>query len=130
MPDPAVDEETLAILVTAAEDRRFEALICGKVDDVDTLLDDDLVFVHSAGLVQGKRDYLHSLRSGSLVYRSISLRGRHVTIRSGVAVSLGTIAIETMAGSDVQRVCVAYTAIYTRDSAPRLVGYHATSVLT
>jgi hypothetical protein len=105
--DPAkvIDE------VTGAEEARYVAMVDGDFPSLDRLLGDDLTYTHSSALVDSKKTYVDSLKSGKVRY----LR----TVRSDLKVApYGCIAIVTGRGDfDV-----------TIDSAPMAVQIRFTNV--
>jgi ketosteroid isomerase-like protein len=60
------------------ETARFSAMKEGDVAALKVLLDDDLIYVHSNGRIDGKAEYLETLRQGTIHYEAIQVKGdRH-----------------------------------------------------
>jgi hypothetical protein len=55
----------------AAEKQRFEVTVKGDYAALDTLLGDDLIYVHSNGNVDNEKTFLEGLTSGRSKYKSI-----------------------------------------------------------
>src|ERR1700760_4002635 len=65
--------------VQALERMRLAAMMRADAGAVAACLDDDLIYVHSSGLVDTKASYLSALATGQYVYESIDvLESRHV----------------------------------------------------
>jgi hypothetical protein len=56
---------------------------------LDSLLDDDLTYVHTGGDLQTKAQFLETIRSKSLVYESISPSEVQVHVHDGLAIATG-----------------------------------------
>ncbi len=98
--------------VREAERARFQAMVQNDLAAVAQLLSDDLVYVHSAGEVESKQQFLERLRSGALRYRSIEPADVVVRLYGRVAVVTGRAAIGvTMGGSD-RDLTIRYTSVY------------------
>lgn len=123
----SVEEEIVRL-----EERRYRALIAADASALDRLLDGDLVYTHSNGLVQGKAALIGSLADGTLDYQDVESRieGLSIVGEAGeVVVVSGRAAIgATAAGRDLH-LMVRYTAVYARRSGSwRLVAYQSTAV--
>ena len=67
-----------------SEQIRFTAQVERDTQILDRLLDDDLLYIHSNGLQETKRDFIESVASGSIVYSSMSpVAGAHRITRLG-----------------------------------------------
>jgi ketosteroid isomerase-like protein len=65
--------------VRALEQARISAMLKGDHQSIAQYLDQDLIYVHSTGLVDGRDSYLASLRDGKYVYETIEvIEERHV----------------------------------------------------
>lgn len=62
------DEELTELL--KADNRRYETMIAGDTDALAELLADELLYTHSSGNTDTKEQYLETIRSGYVVYRS------------------------------------------------------------
>lgn len=63
--DPAVD-------VPALEARWVRALLAANMDALEAMYSDDLIYIHSSGGLQNKKDYLDSIRTGNLRFKSMT----------------------------------------------------------
>src|SRR3546814_4859729 len=64
----ALENEIASVL--AVEDARFDAMTNNDVDALQLLLADDLHYVHSNGVVEGKAEFLRKITSGERRFRS------------------------------------------------------------
>lgn len=72
----------------AAEDARYAAQMREDFAAMDKLFGEDLVYIHSSALVDGKASYIELMRSGEVHYRA--MKRDEVTVRT-----YGCIAIIT-----------------------------------
>jgi ketosteroid isomerase-like protein len=59
--------------VRALEQARISAMLRGDRQSIAQYLDQDLIYVHSNGLVDGRDSYLASFRDGKYVYETIEV---------------------------------------------------------
>jgi ketosteroid isomerase-like protein len=65
--------------VRALERARLSAMLKGDDQSIAQYLDQDLIYVHSTGLVDSRDSYLSSLKDGKYVYEKIEIiEERHV----------------------------------------------------
>src|SRR5882762_5821202 len=69
-----VAQDTAAASVLAADDQRFAAMMRADTAALRTRLADDLAYTHTTGARQNKAEFLRTLASGQLRYRSIAPR--------------------------------------------------------
>jgi ketosteroid isomerase-like protein len=92
---------------------RFRAMVENDLEQLATLLADDLVYVHSTGDIESKPEFLQRLRSGSLRYRSIESKDVRVRTYGNTAVVTGRSHVAvTNRGAD-RELDMLYTAVYT-----------------
>jgi ketosteroid isomerase-like protein len=54
--------------INVLEDQRYAAMKTGDLPALERMLANDLIYVHSTGLVHGKTEYLDLLRAGTVRY--------------------------------------------------------------
>lgn len=85
-------EPVTAADALVAEDARYAAQVGDDYIALEQLLADDLVYIHSSALVDSKRSYIDSLRSGAVKY--VTMRRSEVSVRT-----LGCVAAITGLGN-------------------------------
>jgi hypothetical protein len=97
----------------------------GKIDLIEDLFDDELVFVHITGNITTKKDWISQLRSKSFVYNKIELKEASAKMYSNTAVLVGKATFSVNGGSIYKLV---YTEVYTKKNNKwKLVNLHTTS---
>lgn len=97
----------------------------GKIDLVEELFDDDLVFVHITGHSTTKAEWIKQLRSNAFFYNQIDLKEASVKVYGDTAVLVGKAYFMVNGGSLYRLI---YTEVYTRKKGMwKLVNLHTTS---
>jgi hypothetical protein len=117
--------ETSIERTVASEEARFAAMSANDLEALESLLDDDLHYVHANGMIEGKAEFLRKIRSGERRYRRFACRSRQVLNEAAFTFIYGEadVEVDTTRGF-VQNVLV-YTAIYRDAENPRLLAWHA-----
>lgn|SRR5487761_111932 len=68
----AADDSSIAQTVLKVEHERAEAQIQRNFPVLDRLIGNDLTYTHASGMTQSKAEILGELKSGTLVYKSIT----------------------------------------------------------
>ena len=125
---PASAQDSVERVVLRADEDRRAAMTEADVGQLDRLLADDLVYVHSNGSIDDKRSLLDSLGSGEVRYRTIQVDEIDVRQYPGGSVLVGRQRIHVTARGEEMRMRQVFTAVYT-DAAegPRLVSYQSTA---
>jgi ketosteroid isomerase-like protein len=100
--------------VRLAEEQRFAAMTKQDMTALDTLLDEDLTYVHSTGELQSKAAFIALLKSRKLVYESIAPSEVQVRAYDGIAVATGRSQMQVRAASGEMSFGIRFTEVYIR----------------
>lgn len=101
--------------VRLAQRQRFEAMINHDAFALDTLLDDDLSYVHIGKSRQSRKQFIDNIGKGSVVYESIAPSRVRVRVYDGLALAMGRSDIRTRtATGGVASFGVRFTEVYVR----------------
>jgi hypothetical protein len=100
--------------VRLAEEQRFAAMTKQDMTALDTLLDEDLTYVHSTGELQSKPAFIALLKSRKLVYESITPSDVRVRAYDGIAVATGRSQMQLRATSGEMSFRIRFTEVYIR----------------
>ncbi len=103
MSDTENDNGMIAAALRA-EDARYAAQIVGDLDALDALFADDLDYIHSSTVRDTKASFIESLRSGKVVYRSMTRGETNVRVFGNVAIITGDAVFEVTAAGEGQDV--------------------------
>jgi hypothetical protein len=117
-PVPAADFDA----VLTAEDARFAAMVAADPEGMRRWFADDLLYVHSTGVVEDRDQLIASIVGRKLQYRAIEPAERRVVFQGADAAFVqGVAQIEARAGDKALDFRARYLAVYgLRDGAWRL----------
>jgi hypothetical protein len=100
--------------VRLAERQRFEAMTNQDVAALDTLLDDELEYVHSGGNLESRQQFIDAIRKRTLVYESIAPSEVRVRVYDGLALAMGRSAMRVRTATGVASFDIRFTEVYVR----------------
>lgn len=100
--------------VLESQDRRFAAMVAGDGAALAPLLADDLTYTHSNGRVETREQFLESIRSKALQYRSIEPADVVARVYGEAAVVTGRAAMKVLSNGQELAMAVRFTAVYVR----------------
>ncbi|MFV8325275.1 nuclear transport factor 2 family protein [Flavobacterium sp. ZS1P14] len=97
----------------------------GKIDLIEDLFDDELVFIHLTGQMTTKAEWIKQLKSGSFVYNKIEQKEASAKVYGNTAILVGKAHFTVNGGSIYKLV---YIEVYTKKNEKwKLVNLHTTS---
>jgi hypothetical protein len=84
------------------------------VASLDTLLDDELDYIHTGGDLQSRQQFIDMIRKQTLVYQSIAPSRVRVRVYEGLALATGRAQMRVRAGSGVSTFDIRFTEVYVR----------------
>ncbi len=100
--------------VRLAERQRFEAMMKQDVAALDTLLDDELDYVHTGGDLQTRQQFIDMIRNQTLVYESIAPSEVRVRVYQGLALATGRAQMRVRNAAGVSSFEIRFTEVYIR----------------
>jgi hypothetical protein len=126
---PAMNRITGEKEVRVNEQLRFDALVKGDVALLDSLLDEDLSFVHADGGQWSKEELIEAIRSRQLVFESIEPSDVHVRLYGSAAIATGLSQMRLRSPAGVSNFRIRFTETYVRkDGRWLLAAWQATRV--
>jgi hypothetical protein len=99
--------------VLATEDRRFAAMLRADTAALRLILAPDLAYIHTSGEKQDRTEFLHTLASGELRYKSIIPVERTVRLLGAEAAAvIGRSNMQVEAAGQLRRFTIRYIAVY------------------
>ncbi|WP_233799887.1 nuclear transport factor 2 family protein [Paraburkholderia sp. HP33-1] len=114
--------------IRGLERERFRAMVDGDGQSLDTLLADNVSYVHTNGKRETKRQFIDGIIAGRRRYRQIEVQSQDV-LPAGreTYVVTGRALIEMEANNGALLFPIAYTAIHTHEDGQwRLIAWQAT----
>lgn len=114
--------------IRGLERERFRAMVDGDGTSLDMLLSDNVVYVHTNGKRETKRQFIDAITAGRRRYRQIEIQSQDVLpVGRETCVVSGRALIEMEANNGALLFPVIYTAIQTQEDGQwRLVAWQAT----
>jgi ketosteroid isomerase-like protein len=121
-----------AVDVPTLEANWARALLATDMKALEAMFSDDLVYIHSTGGLQNKKDYLDSIRTGNLRYKSITPVGspRFRTFGNTATVSSRyDLELESGRSGKITPYTIQYLTVYVNEGGTwRIVAQQTTSV--
>jgi hypothetical protein len=113
------------------EERRYRAMLDGDVATLESLLDDELTYTHSSGVVDTKATYLAGVRDKVWEYKNISRENERVIERAGCALVFCRLRIDLSVRGAPRKVDSNALAVWAQDGDQcRLLAVHSSPVAT
>lgn len=114
----------------ALERSRFTAQLRVDIDTLQPLLADDLVYCHTNALCQTKAEFIATLRSHTLAYKSIDVIAQNSrSLAPGIAVINGKLNMQGELNGQAVTLQAVYTALWSRrDGRWQLTAWQSTRV--
>ena len=94
---------------------------------LDTLLDDELDYIHTGGELQSRSQFIDMIKKQTLVYESIAPSEVRVRVYDGLAVATGRSQQRVRNASGVMSFAIRFTEVYVRrDGRWLLAAWEAT----
>jgi hypothetical protein len=126
-----VEVDRVQLEVQKLEDIRYRAMISGNIEVLDGLLDDQMTYSHSSGVVDDKASYLKGISERVWDYRSIARSGftdvrPSITIAGNAALVFAKLDIESVNSGIEVRFSTRTLAVWIRrDQGWRFLAFHS-----
>ena len=112
-----------------AEDARYAAQTSNNFAAMEALFGEDLVYVHSSAVVDGKASYIESMRSGNVKYRVMKRSNVKVRTYGCIAIISGDANFDvTVKGHDLSVQLRFHTVYAKRPGGLQFISWQATRV--
>jgi ketosteroid isomerase-like protein len=112
--------------ILALEDKRYAAMIAKDEKALGELFADDLIYVHSSGLVDTKASYIAAIRSGKFDYRKCERFEEMVRIYGDTALVTGRAVFEAVVEGTAKTIRLRYLNVWTRTNGGwKFVGWQS-----
>jgi len=114
--------------IRGLERERFRAMVDGDGQSLDTLLADNVSYIHTNGKRETKRQFIDGITGGRRRYRQIEVQSQDVlAVGRETCLVTGRALIEMEANNGALLFPIAYTAIHTQEHGQwRLIAWQAT----
>jgi hypothetical protein len=113
--------------ILTLEQRRYDAMLTADVATLERLLDDQLTYTHSSGVVDTKASYIAGVRDRLWEYKAISRENERAVVRDSCALVFCRLRIDLLVRGTPRKVDSHSLAVWTADGPqPRLLAIHST----
>jgi len=117
------------IEIRAAEAALYRAMIAKDIAALDTILADEVHYIHSPGFAENKAEYLAGVKKGRYDYAAITSRNVTVKLLGDAALMHGLVEMKVSeTGKPRELLHLLFTLVWVRDQAWRLFLRQATRV--
>jgi hypothetical protein len=86
------------------DQQRHAALLAADTDTLDELFTDDVIYLHSTGVIDSKQFYLDGLKQGKTKYVQIDYQPSEYRVFNGFALILGKVVMQLLIGGAAKEV--------------------------
>jgi hypothetical protein len=120
------DESATEKYVLRLHENKFRWMVNKKLDSLNTVLDERVVYVHSNGWIQNRKEIIDDLRSGKLVMNSVTVTEATARVYKGVVIINGKGNFNVLVEGKAVDITLMYTEVYVkREKGWLLVSRHA-----
>ena len=106
--------------VLETQERRFQAMIDVDVEALESILSGDLTYTHTSGWMENKGEFLSSLRSQLIKYKSIQPTDIVIHIYDNTAVVTGISAMRIIYSEDPLAFSIRFIEVYHKNRVNQL----------
>ncbi len=115
--------------VLAAHERRLAATLAADAGALDSMMTDDLTFMHPDATVETKAQFIEAVRTKRYQYRSLTDESRQIRVHDKTGIVSGVSRIVLTVGGQEIEVRVAFTELWVKKGKSwRMVLWQATQV--
>jgi len=123
-------KENLLDLANDLEAKRWRLMLNGDAQALAGMISDDLQYVHSSGVKDGKQQYLDAIRTGTVIYRSADSRIETVTpLGVSAFVASGVVTMEATIRGAERRLHSIFMVVWGREQDVWQLVAHQTTLL-
>jgi hypothetical protein len=108
---PAKSQQTEDIILELSL-KKFDWLINQQTDSLALYLDDQLMYIHSNGMIETKEELLNNNKSGALTYYEVELTDARIRYKSETAILTGLCSMHAAMGENELKATLLITEVY------------------
>jgi hypothetical protein len=110
--------------------KKFQWMTRMQLDSLESILDEQLLFVHSNGWTETKREFIQDIKSGKLRYVNIDVQEASARLFKETAIVIGKGKFQVNLEGNTLDINLYYTEVYVRkDKKWLLASRHANRLL-
>ncbi len=110
-------------------EKKFNWMVNKKLDSLNAILDERIVYVHSNGWIQNKKEVIEDLKNGKLVMNRVTITEAAARVYKGFVIVNGKGVFNVIVDGNTVDVQLLYTEVYAkRENGWLLVSRHANRI--
>jgi hypothetical protein len=105
------------------------AMIIKDMDFLNESVGEDLVYIHSNGLVQDKKSFMESIENETIDYEAIDIKEQKIRMYENTAVITGTIHVKGLLNGSAFDIDLLHTNIYIKQGSWQLVSWQSLKIV-
>ncbi|MFN5136093.1 MAG: nuclear transport factor 2 family protein [Chitinophagaceae bacterium] len=123
------DESATEQFVLRLHEKKFQWMTKKQLDSLNNILDPRVVYVHSNGWQQNKKEIIDDLKSGKLIMNNVVVTEARARVYKGAVIINGKGKFDVMVDGKAVVLDLLYTEVYVRKNAGwLLVTRHANKI--
>ncbi len=115
--------------VLKLHEKKFNWMVNKRLDSLNAILDERIIYVHSNGWVQNKKEVIEDLKNGKLVMNRVTIKEAAARVYKGFVIINGKGDFNVIVDGNAVEVQLLYTEVYTkRGNGWLLVSRHANRI--
>lgn len=115
--------------VLKLHEKKFNWMVNKRLDSLNAILDERIIYVHSNGWVQNKKEVIEDLKNGKLVMNRVTIKEAAARVYKGFVIINGKGDFNVIVDGNAVEVQLLYTEVYTkRGNGWLLVNRHANRI--
>lgn len=107
------------------ETKRYDAMSKLDTNYLKFILAEQLVYTHSNGMVETKREFINSIISGKIVYKTIGIKEQKINIIQKTALITGVLNVKGALNGKEFDLDLRYTVVYIKFEDWKLVAWQS-----
>jgi hypothetical protein len=108
------DESAIEKFVLRLHEKKFRWMESKQLDSLNKILDDRVVYVHSNGWVQNKKEITDDLKTGKLIMNSVTVTEATARVYKGAVIVNGKGLFNVVVNGTAVELQLLYTEVYVR----------------
>ncbi len=110
----ASEESATEQFVLRLHEKKFQWMITKQLDSLNNILDARIVYVHSNGWQQNRKEIIDDLKSGKLIMNNVSVTEAKARVYKGAVIVNGKGKFNVMVDGKPVDIDLLYTEVYVR----------------
>jgi Domain of unknown function (DUF4440) len=108
------DESATEQYILRLHEKKFQWMVKKQLDSLKNSLDERVVYVHSNGWVQNKKEMIDDLKSGKLIMNSVTVTEAKARVYKGAVIVNGKGKFDVMIDGKPVVIDLLYTEVYVK----------------